>query len=305
MATPAEIIRAAAQAAAQAVSQGATDRRRNRENIPTVGPHGANEVHLSPALKEILLRRATREIHQETDPTIQALQAQLPALQQALHQEVSSIKGANEVAANAVSDVSLKGIHGLARKQLADELASRQADILASTPFLASEARTDYKSQVADQQQKIAMAQAEQEEGIAKAYHGALSASRTDAQAFIKAKDKAGDRASDRRQSSKEMHQQVNAALFEAKALLEAAHGYIPMNDAEWRVFSREVGKAEGVSSPAAVREAIKRIRAILSRQQTEFAQTVGSEAAPVLEVRGSGVVDPAGEAIRRGFAGG
>lgn len=261
---------------AAAVSQGAAERRRKRSRVPVVGPHGAVQVRLSPRLKDMLLRQATRRIERATDPLITNLQAQLPALRQAFRSERRSIEGANEAAADAVAGIELDGLRGQARRQVADEMASRQADILASTPFLVSDARQSYQQEKSTLLSDIATAKAEQQSGIAEAFNSLLDKATTDAQSTVKAQRKTQAE----HKPGSEAQRQLNLALSEAKRLLTAFAGQIPDTESGWQRFAGEVAKADGLSDPRAVQEAIDRIKKILERDKTPFAQGVNAATA-------------------------
>lgn len=241
----------------------------------------AENTRIPPGLRQRLIEQATAETQAATQPLIDQLRAQLPALRQAMHREVRSIKGANQYAADQVADVSLKGLHGLARKQLAEELASREAGILASTPLLAAEARQTGREQIGEAKTDIATAQAQQQAGVAKAIAAALSSAQT--QIHSRADAQSGDALAtleantETRAKGHPFQKQVNLALAEARRLLYTYSGQVPQSEPQWQKFAGEVAKAEGIADPHAVQAAIDKIKKMLDRQTGEFAQNINA----------------------------
>lgn len=252
--------------------------------VSVAGPRAAGQVQLSPAVRRMLTRQANRMVHRETDPLIAQLQAQVPALHEALASERRSIQAANDMAAQAVSDISLKGIHGQTRHQLADELVSRQADIQASTPFLMSDARQEYQEQKGTLLQDIAKAQAEQQGAIGSTLNSLISTAKTQARGASKtAATDALATLEERADAGSGASAEVNAALAEARRLLTAHPDSVPRTDQQWANFLDYVEQGEGVSDPNAAAEAVKRIRAMVEANQTKFAQDVNMAAGPAV----------------------
>jgi hypothetical protein len=249
-----------------------------RSHVPV-----AENTQVPAGLRDRIIDRATAETQAATRPLIQQLRAQMPALREAMQREVRSIEGANEAAASAVQDVSLRGLHGQARKQLAEELASREADIFASTPLLASEARQTFQEQKGELRTDIAEAKAQQASGIAEAIAAALGSTRT--QLHSRAEAESTDALATLKENTKERgeggthRKQFNLALAEAKRLLEQYPAGVPQTEAQWRAFARTIAEGEGIDSLAAARAAAERVREILARSGSPFAQNVNAQA--------------------------
>lgn len=251
---------------------------RHQPSLPTVGPHGANEVHLSDRLRALLRARATRQNRRVYNPEIRALQAQRGQLRNQYEQSVASADAYAQQAAHAVESVPLQGLRGQYRQQVASELANRSADISAAGPVLAQDAQTQYQSDKQALGQQILSARIDKKQAIENDLISMVNSARTDAQATV------GDRAdaaraigegvssaadtvikdtADHLQNQRERRHEVQLAIHEVERLMAAYPDQIPQNDQQWAAFEGQVAKAEGVGL-AAARQAVDHFQARL-----------------------------------------
>lgn len=119
----------------------------------------SGELRPTPRLKRYYLRKANRQARKAYAPERQLYRRQLSQLRQRQRKEVQSVEGAismfGDVVNDAQSGLQDSGLKGRYLKQVAGELAHRQADVAQSAPYLQQQIRQDYLPQRQDLQNAV------------------------------------------------------------------------------------------------------------------------------------------------------
>jgi len=247
-------------------------------------------------VKARLHRQAQAAVAPAANRQIRMLRSRLGDIRQQASQERQSIRGAISAAESAISQTSLKGLHGLPRRQLARELASRRADVAQSLPYLTAEANAAARQDLASAREDIVQARIDKASGIQSAYQSGLDEARN-AIGIIPAPDRlrpsaaAGAQGGEGGRTPQEIRQARQDRRVEQRTAAAALHDLMsslepgkrpweaPNPDAAWAALIQEVNGVEGVSYLAArqaVHDLQKRLANPYSRNPTTINAILG-----------------------------
>lgn len=188
---------------------------------PRVPANQFGQARLPRRVKRRLKRQADRAAERIYAPEIDALQAQKAQVRRQYRRDVASAQGTVDFAQNAIESESLKGLHGSARRQVAQELARSSRDVAQSLPFLTSEAVDARRTGLSGIRSDILSAKVEQAQTAARTFNSGLEEARTKAAQYLAqqeadkaaAKKDAASRAKNKRQAHKSLKTAVQTGL--------------------------------------------------------------------------------------------
>lgn len=223
-----------------------------RHGIPTVGAHGAGEVHLSRGERRRLKRRARRRARAQGLPGVRALQGEKAGVNRTYGRTAADVYGANTLLQRAVTQ-QLKGAHqsglkgGYLRQVLA-ELRSIKGGSVASIPAQLYDARQTRNDDLASIQSKIADARAGIQQDAASNYASMVDSAKTQARSYLKAQASKKDQAAgDKSDAARAVKNALGTAQVGYAGMLK--QGKVPKSPSTdwWKAFTLSVAsKAEG-----------------------------------------------------------
>jgi hypothetical protein len=256
---------------------------RKRRIIPVHPPPPKQQTPIPRSLRSTIIQRVTNQARREFNPLIESLQRQKARLAPAYQRDLASAQGYVDLASQGIQDVSLKGLEGRYKSQVASELANRAADVEQSAPILAQEQTQEYRADRQSAQQDIIGARLDKQQAIAQGTASAFDVARTDLHgqalreetrararnARIRADrpdagpggQRKADRA-DRKENQADFRKELALALHYVDQIIHSSDnaeqksrlddGTATMDD--WSGLEQLVGQREGIGGPAAQR---------------------------------------------------
>lgn len=210
--------------------------------------------------------RAKRRAKRELRPQRQQTQRTVRQIKNQTRREVSSIRGAANMAADAVGTTSLRGLRGGYKNQVAREMAMRAADVQAAVPLMTAAVRSEGRQDIRAEQQSLPSLASVTQENLR-----AIKSARA-----TKQKELETDR-SERRDERVELRKDLQSELKDARVVAQrimAESGRPPITSAEWAGLAAKVDATEGIGSTAA-----KRVVDALRRKQNPATPGIGTAA--------------------------
>lgn len=270
-----------------------------RHDIPTVGTHGTQAVHLSHAVKAQIRRRANRAARREYAPQIQADRKAVAIARRSGDKEIASIQNMTGVVDSALQQqlqqLKHSGLTGQNLKMAIQELSARRADLPVGEQLLVSDARQTEHSAVQDARMQVLQDRADRATQAAQNFNSGFNSALTDAQSALgrqRSARQSGSSSSSSSSDKKARRQEYVAAVHEidrlltqnpalAKALYTNTNYVSPdgkTTAAPVQVIAdleAKVRAAEGVGF-AAAQKAINRLRKMLAQTKPYANDVVG-----------------------------